>query len=368
MNTQSDQHQNPHISRDADDVISNLGLKVERFSGRSILLTGAAGFLGSQFVHFFAKLNDTGRLAKPCKLIALDNYIRGLPDWLNGFTSRSDIIIQKADIITERNFADADFVIHAASIASPIFYRQYPIETMDANVIGLRNLLEHSRKHKPESFLFFSSSEIYGDPDPANIPTREDFRGFVSCTGPRACYDESKRFGETLCVNFHQIYNLPIKVVRPFNNYGPGLSMTDRRVLPDFFRDTLAMKDIILLSDGRSTRTFCYISDAITGYILALLSNHEGQVFNIGTDSPEISMEDLANLVIETSGFDLLVKKEISSDPAYLSDNPLRRCPDLTKSRALLDYSAKVSLKTGLSRMLSYYKDELTQLRRGDLS
>jgi nucleoside-diphosphate-sugar epimerase len=287
----------------------------------------------------------------------MDNFLRGVPNWLAVFDKRKDIIIQKADIVSERQFQPAHFIIHAASIASPIFYRKRPIETMDANVIGLRNLLEHSRTVPPESFLFFSSSEIYGDPDAANIPTKEDYRGSVSCTGPRACYDESKRYGETLCVSFFRTYGTPIKIVRPFNNYGPGLKITDRRVLPDFFRDASVGKNIVLLSDGRATRTFCYISDAITGYLLALLSSNNGESFNIGSDKPEISMEDLAELVIQTTGARIKIEKQQSEDPQYLTDNPQRRCPDLSKSRLMLGYSPKVGLVDGLARMFEFYKE-----------
>jgi UDP-glucuronate decarboxylase len=343
------------FGRDADDIIANLGDHVRRFAGKTVLLTGAAGFLGSQFVHFFARLNDSGRLASPCHLVALDNYLRGVPEWLRAMEKRADVDVRTADIVATRDFPAADFVIHAASVASPTFYRKFPLETMDANVIGLRNLLEHAVARRPESFLFFSSSEIYGDPDPAHIPTAEDYRGFVSCTGPRACYDESKRYGETLCVTFHQVHGTPVKVARPFNNYGPGLSIDDRRVLPDFFRDALAGRDIALLSDGRATRTFCYISDAITGYLLVLLSKHDGEAFNIGTDAPEISMEDLARAVIRTVGRDLRVTKQVSDDPNYLRDNPQRRCPDLSKSRRMLGYEPRVGLEEGLAGMLAYY-------------
>jgi dTDP-glucose 4,6-dehydratase/UDP-glucuronate decarboxylase len=345
----------PLFARDADAIIAGLGKGIRRFAGKTVLLTGAAGFLGSQFVHFFARLNDTGALSAPCRLLALDNYLRGVPGWLHALQGRDDIDIRTVDIVTARELPRSDFIIHAASIASPIYYRRHPIETMDANVVGLRNLLDHAVRHRPESFLFFSSSEIYGDPDSANIPTAEDYRGFVSCTGPRACYDESKRYGETMCVMFHQVHGLPVKVVRPFNNYGPGLAIDDRRVLPDFFRDVLADRDIVLLSDGRATRTFCYISDAITGYLLALLSTHDGEAFNIGTDAPEISMENLAGMVIRVSGRQVRVTKQVSDDPQYLRDNPQRRCPDLAKSRRLLGYEPRVSLQEGLSRMLEYY-------------
>lgn len=349
-----------HIIRDADDVIANLGAHADRFAGKTILLTGAAGFLGSQFVHFFARLNDSRLQQAPCRLLAFDNYLRGVPAWLAAASVRRDIDVRRADIIAERSYPAADFIIHAASVASPIFYRKHPIETMDANVVGLRNLLDHALTKRPESFLFFSSSEIYGDPDPAHIPTAEDYRGFVSCTGPRACYDESKRYGETLCAAFHQVHGVPVKVARPFNNYGPGLGIADRRVLPDFFRDVLGGQDIVLLSDGRATRTFCYISDAITGYLLVLLCGHDGEAFNIGTERPEISMADLARMVIGVSGRDLRVTHRQSDDPNYLRDNPQRRCPDLAKARRLLGYDPRIGLEEGLTRMLAYYRESTT--------
>lgn len=346
----------PIFLRDADAIADALEKQVQRFTGKTVLLTGAAGFLGSQFVHFFARLNDSGALPVPCRILAFDNYLRGIPSWLRFFEGRGDVDVRMADIVAVRAFPRCDFLIHAASVASPTFYRRYPIETMDANVVGLRNLLDHAVEDRPESFLFFSSSEIYGDPDSANIPTAEDYRGFVSCTGPRACYDESKRYGETLCTTFYQVHGVPVKVVRPFNNYGPGLPIDDRRVLPDFFRDALSGRDIALLSDGRATRTFCYISDAITGYLMALLSPHDGEAFNIGADAPEISMEDLARLVIKVSGRAIKVTKQVSGDPHYLKDNPQRRCPDLAKSRRLLGYEPRVSLEEGLKRMLEYYQ------------
>lgn len=343
------------FARDANEIVHNLGDRVQQFAGKTVLLTGAAGFLGSQFVHFFARINDSGRLDRPCRLVAIDNYLRGHPSWLKACNGRHDVDIRKANIVTDRHYPSAHFIIHAASVASPSFYRKFPLETMDANVVGLRNLLDHAVGQPPESFLFFSSSEIYGDPDPAHIPTAEDYRGFVSCTGPRACYDESKRYGETLCTTFHQVHGLRVKVARPFNNYGPGLSIDDRRVLPDFFRDALAGRDITLLSDGRATRTFCYITDAITGYLLVLLSKHDGEAFNIGTDTPEISMEDLARAVIRTTGRNLSVTRKVSDDPHYLQDNPKRRCPDLAKSRRLLGYKPRVQLQEGLKRMYDYY-------------
>jgi UDP-glucuronate decarboxylase len=347
---------NIYFERDADEVVANLGDLNGAFSGKRILLTGAAGFLGVHFVHYFLRLNDCGQLAVPCRLTAMDNYARGVPACMQELRGRRDLELQTADIIETRDFDRPDFIIHAASIASPIFYRQFPIETMDANVIGLRNLLDYAVTRRPDGFLYFSTSEIYGDPDSTHIPTDENYRGNVSCVGPRACYDESKRFGETLCVNFAKMRGVPVTIARPFNNYGPGLRLSDRRVLPDFFRDALAGRDIVMFSDGRATRTFCYAADAIGGYLRVLLRGRPGEPYNIGTESPEISMRDLAALVVKITSANVRVVHERSEDRDYLIDNPQRRCPIIRKAREELGYVPKVGLEDGLLRACAYYR------------
>ena len=214
----------------------------------------------------------TGPIAasRPIQVTVLDNFIRGVPAWLTALQGDPNLRLVKHDVTNPlpESIGDLDYLMHGASIASPIYYRKYPIETMDANVNGLRFMLEYCLAQKKsgepvEGILFYSSSEIYGDPTPENIPTPETYRGHVSCTGPRACYDESKRYGETLCVNFARQHGLPIKVARPFNNYGPGLKITDGRVIPDFARNILEGNDIVMLSDGSAKRTFCYVADAV---------------------------------------------------------------------------------------------------------
>ena len=343
------------LELNAKDIINGLDNLNQRFSGKKILLTGSAGFLGCQFIHYFKVLNNSNILNTPCHLYAWDNYLRGVPDWLAEFDGSPGIIMEKKDIINDIDYPNPDFIIHAASIASPIFYRKYPIETIDSNVTGLRNILEYSRMNMTESILFFSTSEIYGDPDPSHIPTTEDYRGYVSCTGPRACYDESKRLGETLCVNYWDIHDVPVKIVRPFNNYGPGLKITDKRVVPDFFRDVINNRDIIILSDGKASRTFCYISDAIEGYLRILLSDYNGEPFNIGTNTPEVSIGELAETIIDISGKKLKVQYQTSQDSNYLVDNPQRRCPSIDKAKNMLNYHPRVNLEDGLRRTYQYY-------------
>ncbi|RLI52631.1 MAG: NAD-dependent dehydratase [Candidatus Thorarchaeota archaeon] len=345
------------IKKESLEIIERLGNQNKRFAGKVVLLTGAAGFLGMRFMYYFATLNDYEILYPPVQLIALDSFIRGQPSWIADLQTKTNIRFIKADITGPLCLdTPIDFIIHAASIASPTYYRKYPIHTMDANVVGLRNLLDYAVSQPPESMLFFSSSEVYGDPTPEYIPTPETYPGNVSFTGPRACYDESKRFGETLCVNFYRVHKTPIKIVRPFNNYGPGLNINDGRVIADFFSDVLANRDIRIYSDGTPTRTFCYITDAITGYLLALLSDYQGEAFNIGADAPEISIKDLAEKVIEVSGKALKVVMAEPSDIAYLKDSPKRRCPDITKARRLLGYEPRIGIDEGLSRLYHWYR------------
>jgi UDP-glucuronate decarboxylase len=181
----------------------------------------------------------------------------------------------------------------------------------------------------------------------------------VSCTGPRACYDESKRFGETLCVVYAQHHELPVRMARPFNNYGPGLKITDRRVLPDFMRDVFSGRDIVMLSDGSPTRTFCYSADAVIGYYKALVRGRSGEPYNVGTEKPEVSMRDLATKVVELGRRYLdyrgTVKIGVADEKDYLVDNPNRRCPIIDKARKELDYNPSVTLEDGLYRMFSWY-------------
>lgn len=356
------------IDNDLADICRRLEPEFQKLHGKSILISGGAGFLGFYLVQALLHWNRIHGQAAPVRVTVCDSYIRGMPAWLSRLTGDSSLRLLKHDI-TQPLSADAgnfDFVIHAASIASPTYYRKHPIETMDANVNGLRLLLDRCRAQQEQGqgiggFLFFSTSEIYGDPPADQIPTAETFRGYVSCTGPRACYDESKRFGETLCVNFARQYGLPITIARPFNNYGPGLKITDRRVIPDFARDLFAGKDLVLLSDGSPTRTFCYVADAIVGYYKILLRGRSGEAYNIGNERPEISMLRLAELLASIArkefGYAGRVIHNPSPEKDYLTDNPQRRCPVIMKARTELGFEPEVPLEDGLRRTLLWYRE-----------
>ncbi|RKT47473.1 NAD-dependent epimerase/dehydratase family protein [Thiocapsa rosea] len=354
------------IAADLDYICRGLDDELTTMAGKDLLIVGGAGFLGYYLVQAILHWNKVGGFT-PIRLTVYDNYVRGMPDWLISLKDDPNLRIRKHDVTEPlpKDFGDVQFIVHAASIASPMFYRKYPIETMDANVNGLRILLEYCKSRlqsdrQVEGFLFFSTSEIYGDPPPESIPTPETYRGNVSCVGPRACYDESKRYGETLCVNFAQQYGIPIKVARPFNNYGPGLKISDRRVIPDFARDVLSGRDIVMLSDGSPTRTFCYIADAIIGYYKILVKGRAGEAYNIGIEEPEISMATIADKIVAISSelfsYKGKVVRKQSEDLAYLTDNPNRRCPIIEKARAELGYHPRVSIDDGLLRSLVWYQ------------
>lgn len=345
------------VQQDVAWVCQELGKGLEAMEGSTWLISGCAGFLGSYFLDFLHYCNET-MFARPCTVLCLENFKSGRRERIKHLENDKHLRFVKADVVKPFQVrGKLDYIVHAASIASPAFYRKYPIETIEANVLGLRNLLELARDKDLRGFLFFSSSEVYGDPSPENIPTPEQYNGNVSCTGPRACYDESKRLGETLAVNYHGQYGVPVKIVRPFNIYGPGLRLEDRRVLPDFFQGALFNQRITILSDGTPTRSFCYVRDALTGFIRALLSNYNGEAFNVGNEEAEISIAHLAELVAELVG-DVQIEFGISQEAEYLTDNPQRRCPDLTKAKTLLDYRPQVDIREGLARSLDWYREE----------
>jgi nucleoside-diphosphate-sugar epimerase len=346
--------------------LGELADEFTELAGGRLLITGGAGFLGYYLTQAVLAWNSRREAGEPIALTIYDNFARGVPRWLTELRQDRNLRIVKQNMTDPlpAGMGAFDYIIHAAGIASPTYYRRYPIETMDANITGLRSLLDYTLRQRERvrpvrGFLFFSSSEIYGDPPADQIPTREEYRGNVSCTGPRSCYDESKRYGETLCVNFARQYALPIKIARPFNNYGPGLKITDRRVLPDFARDLLAGRDITLLSDGSPARTFCYSADAVAGYYKVLVRGRPGEAYNIGTERPEVSMAELAERMAELGrelfGYEGRVVRQVSAEADYLIDNPMRRCPDIAKARAELGYDPSVSLDEGLRRALNWY-------------
>ncbi len=345
----------PRIGADVDEIIRRLGGRLEKLSGTTLLVTGASGFLCSYFVETIAGLNESG-LRPRCRVLAVDNLKVGPPDRLAHLAGREDVRFIRHDVTRPLDAGAVDWVIHGASIASPVFYRRFPLETIAANVNGTWQLLESGRRWPLRGMLYLSTSEIYGDPDPAFIPTPEEYRGQVSCTGPRASYDESKRLAETLCMTYHRLHETPVKVVRPFNVYGPGQRLDDGRIIPDLVGAAIRRDRLVIHSDGLATRSFCYVTDAVTAMWHVLLSGDGGEIFNVGNDQEEVEIRELAERVRQVAGPPLLeIEYRASEDAHYLTDNPRRRCPDLAKLRRRFPWVPEVDLKQGLGRTLSAY-------------
>jgi len=340
------------LQSDLSEIFERSQESLMKLSGKSVLVTGAAGFLGRYFIATFQMYNKNK--SNPIKIVAIDSHItsRKLAE---GDFRRKDPNIEwiygDAEIGAQlpENF---DYIIHTAGIASPVHYQANPLKTIDVAVNATRALLEKAKELEAR-VIYFSSSEIYGDPDVNEIPTRESYRGNVSPRGPRACYDESKRLGETLCWIYENYYGVHVSVVRPFNIYGPGMLPDDYRVMPNFASSIITRKSIKVYGTGDQTRTFCYITDSIVSMLLILVEGEKPDVFNIGNPKPEISMLKLANIM--NSHSELPVEVEIIDYPnQYPKDDPSRRCPDITKLVDRFKFIPIVELEEGVKRFFSW--------------
>src|SRR3989338_546668 len=352
----------PIVQEDIDVIVSAIKKEAKQLEGKRILITGGTGFLGNYFLSVFYDLNKKV-LKTPCKVKVIDNYITGDKKNILGLEKSSHFKFIEHDVrVPIKVSGNIDYIIHAAGIASPVYYMKYPLETIEVATKGTQNMLELARLKKVKSFLFFSSSEIYGDPHKDHIPTPESYRGHVSSTGPRSCYDESKRLGETLCMTYSKIYGVPVKIVRPFNVYGPGMKPNDDRVLPKFLSHACMGKSLPIHGKGLQTRTYCYITDATVGFLKVLLSKGSGEVYNIGNNEGEINLVDLANVVSGLFDNKVSVVK-IDYPSAYPADEPNRRCPSITKAKANLGFEPQMELKDGVSRLLQWYKETYPNLK-----
>lgn len=339
------------LDSDIEQIVAGLDGAEQGFAGKTVVLAGAGGFLGRYFVAVFRHLNEKV-LKAPCRLIAIDNYITSSE---RPASPEADPLIRflRHDVTEPLALDEAvDFVVQAAGIASPFYYRAYPLETLSVATTGTKNMLDLATKWRAR-FTFFSSSEIYGDPDPEHVPTPESYRGNVACLGPRACYDESKRLGETLCYIYHERFGTSTNQIRPFNVYGPGMQQTDYRVLANFAGQIKAGRPLNVYGSGTQTRTFCYVTDAMMGFLLTMLRGVPGEAYNIGTPAPEVSMLELVKQMESLLGR-RLAHRIIEYPDSYPADEPIRRCPDITKARLQLGYQPVVDLKDGLKRFLDW--------------
>ena len=332
--------------QDIKIIVKNTKKIISFFKNKNILITGANGFLGKYFIKVFDEYNNY--LDKPINVIGLDKTFLKNSYFKNKNLSFIRKDVSKKILINKK----IDIIIHAAGIASPFYYRKEPLKTLDVAISGTRNLLDIAKINKSK-FIFFSSSEIYGDPDNKNVPTKEDYRGNVNSMGPRACYDESKRLGETLCYIYSNYFNVHTNIIRPFNIYGPGMGQNDYRIFPNFVSNILQNKPISIYGSGNQTRTYCYITDAMEGFLRVIKFGKFGQAYNIGNNKPEVSVEDIYR-VFKKINDKKVIAKYVKHPKSYPMDEPQRRCPDIAKSKRHLGYEPKIGLETGLNKYMDW--------------
>ena len=314
-----------------------------------ILLTGAAGFLGS---HLTDRL-----IAEGHQVIGMDNFITGNPKNLEHLAGEENFNFIRHDV---SNFifvpGKIDYVLHFASPASPnpaspLGYPNLPIQTLKAGALGTHNSLGVARAHNAK-FLLASTSEIYGDPK--EHPQKESYRGHVDPIGARSVYDEAKRFAEALTMAYHRFHNIDTRIVRIFNTFGPRMRLDDGRVVPNFIQQALRGEPLTIYGDGEQTRSFCYVDDLIEGIFRLMMVDYHEPV-NIGNPS-ETSILEFANLVND------LVDNEagtVTKIAKRLGNDPQRRQPDITRAREILSWEPKINLREGLTRTIPYFRNKL---------
>lgn len=321
----------------------------EFFSNKTVLVTGAAGFIGS---HLCETLLGMG-----ARVYGVDNFLTGRKENLASFSNHQNFTFIEADVIKKPTEylpenIQIDVLLHFASPASPPRYQAHPVETYLVNTVALHNLLQYLQEKSPQArTLFASTSEVYGDPEVH--PQPESYWGNVNPNGIRSCYDEAKRLGETICGVHCRDFKMDVRIVRIFNTYGPRINPTDGRVIPQFVSEALAQKPYTIHGDGSQTRSYCYVSDLVAGILLlAAHPDGNGQTVNLG--NPE---EFTILQTAETIHGILRPDGEFSVNNLPLpKDDPTRRRPDITKAQQFLGWQPTVSFRDGLAKTVEFFK------------
>lgn len=300
-----------------------------RFRGKTVLITGAGGMLPAYMVETLLLLNRTRRLG--CQVIGLIRNPAKARERFRDYLQDPMLVLVEADVSEGIPVEKpCDFVIHAASQASPKYFGTDPVGTMTANLNGTWHALRRAQEWRSERFLLFSSSEVYGQVPAEKIPTAESDYGYLDILNSRACYAESKRAAETLAISFAAQFQVPAVIVRPFHTYGPGMSLDDGRIFADLVRDVIEGRNLVLMSDGSAMRAFCYLSDAVSGFFTALLQGEIGRAYNVGNPAGMLSIRELAELltgIFPERGLKVEYKNRVQD--GYLPSTVSVHCPDI---------------------------------------
>lgn len=340
------------------EYITQQVLPWQDFAGKTVLISGANGFLPAYMVETLMYLNQ--KYGQKTKVIGLVRDQGRALQRFPHFDKNHDFQLLVQDVCEpvvpgER----VDYIVHAASQASPKYYGIDPVGTLKANVVGTCNLLDMARQQALRSFLFFSSGEVYGELDSQYVPTPEDCYGYLDPVKVRACYAESKRMGENMCSSWHLQYGVPAKIVRPFHTYGPGMRLDDGRVYADFVADIVHGRNIQMKSDGKASRAFCYLADAVLGFFLVLLKGNNAEAYNVGNDSSEITIAELAERLVglfPEKGLKVVEAPGVEPK-GYLKSTISRNCPNISKLRGL-GWEPKYSLEEGFKRTIRSFLPE----------
>ena len=308
------------------------------------VVTGGAGFIGS---HLCTRLLDEGH-----SVLCIDNLITGSERNIAPLLKHPQFTFTRHDVTAPFEF-EADAIFHLASPASPVGYMEHPIETILVNSQGTYQMLEQAKKQNA-MFLVSSTSEAYGDP--LEHPQREEYWGNVNPVGPRACYDESKRLGETLTMEYFRQYRINARIVRIFNTYGPNSQIHDGRMIPNFITQALHDEPLTIYGDGSITRSICYVSDLVDGLMRAMFRPQTaGEVFNLG-NTEEHSVLEYAQTIIRLCE----ATSTIIFEPNRV-DDPERRRPDISKAQRVLEWTPKIGIESGLRRTIEWFSNTLSQ-------
>jgi len=335
------------------------GLSWNRFSNKTILITGANGFLPAYMVYTLLLLNDNKNLN--IKILGLVRNEEKAKIKFGALLNRGDfkLLVQdvKEPVVLDQPI---HFCIHAASQASPKYYKIDPVGTINANVLGTNNLLNLAKEKNMESFLFVSSGEVYGQVQEENVPTKENQYGYINILDVRSCYGEGKRLAETMCVAWFQQFGVPAKTIRPFHTYGPGLEMNDGRVYADFVSDIVEGRNIVMKSDGSARRAFCYIADATLGFFTVLLSGENGNAYNVGNSKADYSIMELAEVLCSLfPEKNLKVIRDETVTGNYMKSPIARNCPD-TSALEQLGWNSWTTIEKGFYNTIKF-TNEITR-------